>query len=242
MKAMTQLFIGTLVCLSVSLLVNYVHYIKKEEALEEVAVLKKHSKSCDLKDSRIDCMAKTLITVYGLSKWEAHYYSVIFDDFSQEYDTPWEIYPAVIRIESNFKCTSVSGKSAKGIMQILEPTGEMLAKEIGMNYMKGETLWNDFCNMILGCYYLSFNIRDKGLDGGVQTYLGGPAYMVSAKANTEVFKYLGEYKTTVAKEYKTLLYIYRGLVTEAGFSYSEMHSSKYQDSIVVDTELFSKEK
>jgi soluble lytic murein transglycosylase-like protein len=239
---MISILASVIIIALISIGIN-VSYYKDEERLKvEIKRLKEDSRACALRGHRIDCMAKTLITVYGLSKWEAHYYSIIFDDFSKEFETPWEIYPAIIRIESNFKCTLVSQKSAKGIMQILETTAEPLAKTLEINYIKGETLWNDLSNIILGCYYLSSNIKNKGLDGGVQAYLGGPAYLVSAKGNTEVFKYLGEYKTTVGKEYKNLLYIYRGIVAESGYNYAEMHSSKYQDSIVINTELFPKGK
>lgn len=243
---MKQFWLNTLIVIVLLLIVgsaSYYFIIKTTENItsykREVTELKKQCRENELREERLLCMTKVLIMVYGLSQWEAHYYSVIFDDFSIKFNIPWEIYPAIIKIESNFRPSLVSPKSAKGMMQILEGTGEMVAKQIDMNYVKGETLWNDFSNIILGCFYLSFNIRDKGLDGGVQSYLGGPAYLVSAKANNEVFKYLGEYKTTVAKEFKTLQYMYRGIVAESGFNYKEVHPSKYQDSISVNVTLFS---
>lgn len=221
----------------------YAYYYYREfgrlsNITEKLKELEDKDKNYTLREQRQQTMTKTLMIVYGLSKWEAHYYSIIFDDFSRKFDIPWEIYPAIIRVESNFKCTVVSSKGAKGIMQILETTGEIISKEIGINYIKGETLWNDLCNLIIGCYYLSIYINEKGLDSGVQSYLGGPAYLKSAKSNADVFKYLGEYKTTVGKEYKILSYMYRGIVAELGYDYNLLHSSSYSDSIIIDTELF----
>jgi hypothetical protein len=193
-----------------------------------------------LKDQRLQCMTRTLITApYGLSKWEAHYYSVIFDDFSINYKIPWEIYPAIIRVESNFKGTLVSSKKAKGFMQVLEPTGKSAADEIGINFVAGETLWNDFDNIIIGCYYLSANIKKQGFDEGIKSYLGGPAHLKTAAADKDASQYMAQYKTTVAKEYKFLNCMFRGLSAEMGFKYEEIHISSYSDSISVDVEPFS---
>jgi soluble lytic murein transglycosylase len=214
--------------------------ILKEKTLKlKLDALKEKDLIYTLRDQRMQCMVKTLITVYDLSKWEAHYYSIIFDDFSQKFNIPWEIYPAVIQTESKFKCNVVSPKGAKGLMQLIEPTGELIASEIDMNYIKGLTLWNDFCNLNLGCYYLSKSIKEQGLDGGVCSYLGGPSHLKNARISTGIVKELKTYKTTVGKEYKTLLYIYQGIISESGFNYKELHTFPYSDSIIIDIDLFS---
>jgi hypothetical protein len=90
----------------------------------------------------------------------------------------------------------------------------------------------------MGCYYLSKYIKDQGLDGGVCSYLGGPAHLKSARADTNIAKDLKSYKTTVGKEYKTLLYIYRGIISEYGYRYKDLHSFPYADSIVINMNLF----
>jgi soluble lytic murein transglycosylase len=230
--------------LSIYLNVNQRLIIKEQgriiqEEVKNLQEFKKKDSVYILQNQRQQCMVKTLMTVYGLSKWESHYYSELFDDFSQEFKIPWEIYPAVIQVESRFKCNVVSPKGAKGIMQIMETTGEFIASEIDMDYVKELTLWNDFCNLTIGCYYLSKYIKDQGLDGGVCSYLGGPAHLKSAKTSISVAKNLKSYKTTVGKEYKTLLYIYQGIISEYGYSYKDLHSFPYSDSIVVNMNLFS---
>jgi len=184
-------------------------------------------------------MAYTLMAAYGLSKWEAHYYSVIFDDFSTQYSTPWEIYPAIIRIETNFRSTLVSSKGAKGLMQIMEETGKQVADEIGMDYVEKETLWNDFCNMIIGCCYLSKFIKEQGLEGGVKTYLGGPGWEKTSAASKVVSQSIGEYRTSVGKEYRMLIYMFRGISAERGCKYNEVHTSAYSDTVQFDVEPFS---
>lgn len=189
-------------------------------------------------EKRIECMARTLMIVYGISKWEAHYYSILFYDFSKNYKIPWEIYPAIIRIESNFKPTLVSNKQAKGIMQVISSTAAEESKLIGIDYTENQTLWNEICNMAIGCNYLSRMIKEKGLDGGVKCYLGGPSVTALKTVDNSKAQYVFEYKTSVWKEYKELTYTFRGIVAEAGQKYEIMHPYITTDSIKIGIELF----
>lgn len=204
----------------------------------QIEVLKKQEEACVFTDNRIKTMQKTLMVAYGLSRWEAHYYAIIFNDFSVNYQIPWEIYPAIVRIESNFKGTLVSNKGAKGMMQLLEPTAKMTAAELDIEYTEGQTIWNDLLNIVFGCQYLSKNIKQLGLEGGVKSYLGGINYVKVIKANEEANRYVAEYKTTVWKEYKQLVYVYRGILGEQGLSCEQLDSSAYTDSIKIKLDLF----
>jgi len=196
---------------------------------------KEKNKDYVLYDERINSMARTMMIAYSLSKWEAHYYAIIFDDFSKFFDIPWEIYPAVVRIESNFKCNVGSPKGAKGMMQLLEGTGREIAEEYGIDYVANQTLWNTAINLVLGCGYLSKNIKEKGLEGGVKSYLGGPDYLKSVRASKDANQYIGEYKSTVWKEYRQLSYIFRGIVNNVDI-YDKIHTHK--DTLPLNSELF----
>lgn len=189
-------------------------------------------------DQRLLCMTRTLMITYNLSRYEAHYYSIFFDDFSKSYNIPWEIYPAVIKIESNFKPNLTSPKAAKGMMQLLESTAQGVAKELNINYVDGQTIWNDFINVILGCTYLSNAIKDKGLEGGVCVYLGGPDYLRNKDTDDT---YLPRYKSTVLKEFKQLSYIFRGVVNEQGLDYFQIHRTPYSDTETIKTFSMFKE-
>lgn len=150
-------------------------FIEENKNLKNQIVLEQEkTKAHVLYDECINCMSRTLIVVYGLSKWEAHYYSIIFYDFSKHHNIPWEIYPAVIRIESNFISNIGSNKGAKGVMQMLEKTGKEVSDSLGIRYICNQTLWNTLTNLVLGCEYLSTNIQKKGMQVGVKSYLGGP--------------------------------------------------------------------
>lgn len=162
------------------------------------------------KDRRIENMSQTLMINYDLSKWEAKYYSIIFDDFANEYGIDWEIYAAMIRIESNFNPTIKSAKGAKGLTQVLEPTAKFLCDTLEIKYKESYTLWNDILNMVIGLTYLSHHIKEKDLDHGVRVYLGGPGYSKN-KPGSNAYDYIGKYRTSVWQEFQRLQYIYRGV-------------------------------
>lgn len=181
----------------------------------------KHLRKLKEKEIRIDNMTKTLLIHYNhLSKFEAYYYSIIIDDFVEEYGIPWEIYPALIRIESNFATGLRSKKHAKGIAQVLETTAESIANELNIEYESSKTVWNDLLNLIIGWKYLSDNIlqlqqndstclkiNDDCLGKGLKIYNGGPGFKKGHKA-------IGQYRTTVWEEYQRLIYIGKGVVKE----------------------------
>jgi soluble lytic murein transglycosylase-like protein len=145
-----------------------------------------------IKDKKIECMTKTLMILYGISKWEARYYSIIFFDFSENYKIPWEIYPAIIRIESNFRTNLTSDKKAKGLMQVLESTASEECKLLGIKYVNDRTLWNDICNIVIGCNYLSRMIKENGIEDGIKAYLGGPGILKSKNISVENNRYIKE--------------------------------------------------
>lgn len=167
----------------------------------------------ELINNKILIMEKTLAVCYKLSKWEARYYSIYFNDFSTHYGIPWEIYPAVIKIESAFKTSLISKKKCKGLMQLKEETGKEVAEKIGINYVPEQTLWNEFLNLPLGCTYLSTMIKDMGLSAGVRAYLAGPAYQ-QIPINEENKEYIEKYSECVFSEYTRLTYTYRGALAE----------------------------
>jgi Transglycosylase SLT domain len=208
-----------LIILASNCLVLY-NKAKKQLAIE-------HSKIVEdsLQQVRLCDMNKTLMISYGLSKWEAHYYSIMFNDFSKSYHIPWEIYPAVIRIESNFKSNIVSNCDAKGITQILESTAKKVANEIGIDYNEKETLWNSYINMIIGMTYLSERIQSSNIEDGIKQYLGGPDYKKTIKCNDTTAKYIRDYKTTVFQEYQKLHYMFIGIS---------------HDTVAINVDLFKK--
>ena len=204
--------VKTLVVISVFALLVYGVWWDRSNQLKKIAKLKGQIDNLSgykEKELRIQNMEKALLVCYGhLSKYEAHYYCIIYDDFAQKYGIPWEIYPAVIRIESNFDPTLCSPSKAKGIAQVVEATGKFEADKLGVTYKPMNTLWNDLLCQIFGFSYLSDAIKQKGLEDGVKCYLGGVGFDKGRKD-------IGEYRTTVRKEYDRLTYIYKGVQYDA---------------------------
>ena len=173
-------------------------YPNLQKQIEELLPLKQ-------REERIKSMEKALMIQYDLSWYEAHYYSIIYDDFAKKYNCPWTVFPAITRIESNFDPTVMSPKAAKGITQVLESTARPIAKDLGIRYEDSKTLWNDLLNMIIGYTYLGQNIQAQGLENGVKAYLGGPGFDRGRKD-------IGDYRTTVRKEFIRLSYIHQGVL------------------------------
>ena len=94
--------------------------------------------------------------------------------YSERFNVPEEIVWAVIKTESNFNASAVSGKGAVGLMQLMEPTFEEISnlrlKEglpVGMRY-DPET------SIRYGTYYLSYLYeRYKDWDTAIAAYNAG---------------------------------------------------------------------
>ena len=163
-------------------------------------------------DLRVSRMQKILVISYGLTEYEAKYYSIIFDDFSQKYNIPWEVYAALIRIESNFRPDLNSSAGASGIAQLLPTTANDVAQSMGIK-CEGNCLKSEVLNLALGLTYISNNIlkfdevSDSTIKLGFKTYIGGPGAASYSDSNI----YVREYKSTAFQEYKKLRCFYRGL-------------------------------
>jgi soluble lytic murein transglycosylase-like protein len=75
----------------------------------------------------------------------------------------------VIRVESAAFTFAVSGVGALGLMQIMPPTGEELARRFDVPWHGADTLFNPFVNVKLGTAYLR-QLVDR-YDGDVATAL-----------------------------------------------------------------------
>lgn len=214
----------------------------KEIALKkELAESKEINKAFFLRRERRKCIAKTIILAYGISEWEAFHYAIVFDQYSVYYQIPWEVYAALIRVETNFNPTLTSKAGCRGLMQVKESTAEEIAKKLNIKYREKRTLFNEFTNIAIGSFYLSENILKKNsIKHGIKCYLGGPDYLRSVKNNAETFTYVKEYKTRVSKEYEQLAYMFRGIVDEfSDVGYTEIFNSSKADTTALIFDIFA---
>ena len=84
-------------------------------------------------------------------------YKLQVSEYSRKYDVSTELVYGVIRAESKFDAHAVSDKGAKGLMQIMEPTGNWAAESIGLTDVD---LFDVDTNIEIGCFYLSY-LLDK---------------------------------------------------------------------------------
>lgn len=75
--------------------------------------------------------------------------------YSRKYGLDASFVFAMIKAESNFSHDAVSGKNATGLMQIMVPTGEWIAEQLGEPFSK-ESLSDPETNIRMGCFYISY--------------------------------------------------------------------------------------
>lgn len=96
-------------------------------------------------------------------------YSGYVEKYADEYNIDKYLVYSVIKTESGFKNEAVSNKSAKGLMQITENTGEWAAEKIGIEDFDVEDLHDPETNIRIGCWYLSYLLNQ--FDGELSTAL-----------------------------------------------------------------------
>ena len=114
--------------------------------------------------------------IFAMKKYVYPYkYAEYINKYSEEYKLDPYLVLAVIKTESNFDKTAVSKKDAKGLMQIMDTTGEWVAKELNINYFMPSMLFDPDINIKMGCWYLK-NLQgefNNNLDLVLAAYNGG---------------------------------------------------------------------
>lgn len=85
---------------------------------------------------------------------------------------------ALVRQESRFDPAAGSWAGALGLMQIIPPTGEWVALQLGERGFRREDLLRPIVNVRYGAWYLARQMRDFGGDplAALAAYNGGPGY------------------------------------------------------------------
>ena len=85
-------------------------------------------------------------------------YENIVEIYSQKYQVDPNLIFAIIKAESNFNATAVSGKGAKGLMQLMEDTAKEVCKKVDTKIdtnKVGDKLLEADINIELGTKYIS---------------------------------------------------------------------------------------
>jgi len=169
-------------------------------------------------------LAASIAIIFILDNAAMRLYPVKYSDIVQMYSQEYELDPllvfAIIKVESNFAPDAVSPKNARGLMQIIEKTGNWGAQKLDIaNYNSG-MLFIPETNIRIGCWYLStlydeFGDTDlvlaayNGGSGNVSQWLGDSRYSVSGKSLDLIpFKETELYLKKVKNSYKIYKKLY----------------------------------
>lgn len=96
------------------------------------------------------------------------------EKYSEKFDVPKEIIWAVIKTESNFDASAVSGKGAVGLMQLTEPTFEEISNLRLKEGLPSGMRYDPETSIRYGTYYLSYLYDRYGdWDTVLAAYNGG---------------------------------------------------------------------
>lgn len=101
-------------------------------------------------------------------------YKNIVSKYSEIYDLDPYLVFSIIKVESSFTPDAVSGKNARGLMQITEKTGNWGAEQIKLSNYSSNQLFDPETNIEIGCWYLSVLYNEFGsTDLVLAAYNGG---------------------------------------------------------------------
>lgn len=92
-------------------------------------------------------------------------YNDIVKEVSNKYDVDENLIYAIIKVESKFNQNVVSSANAKGLMQIIDDTGEEMGQKIGIINFEPNMLYEPDINIELGTKYFK-TLYDK-YDGNI---------------------------------------------------------------------------
>lgn len=135
-------------------------------------------------------------------------YSKIFDI------DPYLVF-STIKAESNFDKNATSDKNAKGLMQILDETGEEIFEKLKVS-REYRDLYNPEVNIMVGTYYLSalLDRYDGDVDKAIAAYNSGMANVDRWSKDKENFRDEIDFKETenyikrVEKNYRIYKFFY----------------------------------
>ena len=147
-------------------------------------------------------------------------YHSLVKQYSAQYDLDPYLVLAVIKTESNFNENAESNKGAKGLMQIMDSTGEWIASKLEVDNFKVEMLFDPEINIKFGCWYINnllieFNDLSLALaaynggSGNVTKWLNNPKYSSDGENLTYIpFKETKKYVDKVNTRYNIYKFLY----------------------------------
>lgn len=150
-------------------------------------------------------------------------YSNYVEKYSDEYGLNKNLVYSIIKAESSFNPKAVSHRNAKGLMQIMDSTGEWAAEKIKIKDFESSMLLKPETNIRIGCWYISklINQYDQNVELALSAYNAGSGNVAKWLQDTDIssngitldripFKETEDY----VKKIKRYNYIYKKLYGE----------------------------
>ena len=91
-------------------------------------------------------------------------YSEYVEKYSNEYGLDKNLVYSIIKAESGFDSKAVSPREAKGLMQIVDSTGEWAAEKIKIKNFENTMLLEPETNIRIGCWYIARLLKQYNQD------------------------------------------------------------------------------
>lgn len=150
-------------------------------------------------------------------------YSEYVEKYSKEFEVDKYLIYATIKAESNFNEKAESNKGAKGLMQLMDSTGQEIAKGLDMT-MDNDDLFEPEINIKLGTKYISKMIQKyNNIELALAAYNAGSGNVDSWINSNKIkadgsdienipFKETNNYVRKILKDYR----IYKELYEQEG--------------------------
>ena len=158
---------------------------------------------------------------YGMNVLFPTQYSEYVEKYSTQYNLDKYLVYSIIKAESGFDSQAISPREAKGLMQVMDSTGEWVAGKINLKDFKPEMLLNPETNINIGTWYISYLLDkyDNNIDlataaynagsGNVSKWLNDPEKSSDGQSlDTIPFPETDNYVSKVRKFYKIYKMLY----------------------------------
>jgi soluble lytic murein transglycosylase len=108
--------------------------------------------------------------------WPSAYSDMVDEATNQPGSVEPELVYSIMREESGYRASIVSPVGARGLLQIMAPTGERLARDTGRERFHADDLFEPRTNIDLGSHYLGelSNLFEGRMSASIASYNAGP--------------------------------------------------------------------
>ncbi len=104
------------------------------------------------------------VVKYALYQMYPVTYSEYVQKYSELYNLDEHLVFSMIKAESGFNPNAVSPRDAKGLMQIIDSTGEWAAEKMNIKDFKTAQLMEPETNIRIGCWYIARLLKQYNQD------------------------------------------------------------------------------